>query len=103
MSTREFDIIVYGATGFTGRLVAKYLARSEIRVGLAGRSLEKLREAIRDQIGNDYSQMSRGHLKKDLLDQLSDGHSFELPAKGIGVFWKVASLRSEPSGARRYW
>ncbi len=24
--TREFDIIVYGATGFTGRLVAEYLA-----------------------------------------------------------------------------
>ena len=23
---REFDIIVYGATGFTGRLVAEYLA-----------------------------------------------------------------------------
>ena len=26
-ATREFDIIVYGATGFTGRLVAEYLAQ----------------------------------------------------------------------------
>ena len=25
MSQAEFDIIVYGATGFTGRLVAEYL------------------------------------------------------------------------------
>ena len=24
--TREFDVVVYGATGFTGRLVAQYLA-----------------------------------------------------------------------------
>ena len=25
---REFDIIVYGATGFTGRLVAEYLVET---------------------------------------------------------------------------
>ena len=25
MNTKKFDIIVYGATGFTGRLVAQYL------------------------------------------------------------------------------
>ena len=51
----------------------------EFATSLGMESLEKLRDAIRDQIGNDYGQMSRGHLKKDLLDQLSDGHSFELP------------------------
>ena len=51
----------------------------EFATSMGMESLEKLRDAIRDQIGNDYGQMSRGHLKKDLLDQLSDGHSFELP------------------------
>jgi trans-enoyl reductase len=25
---REFDVIVYGATGYTGRLVAEYLAKA---------------------------------------------------------------------------
>jgi trigger factor len=34
---------------------------------------------MREQIGRDYEQMSRGHMKKDLLDQLSDSHSFDLP------------------------
>ncbi|MGL5838384.1 MAG: saccharopine dehydrogenase family protein [Sphingorhabdus sp.] len=50
--TREFDIIVYGATGYTGRLVAEYLAsRPEVpRWAMAGRSLEKLQE-VRDLIG----------------------------------------------------
>jgi short subunit dehydrogenase-like uncharacterized protein len=48
---REFDIIVYGATGYTGRLVAEYLAA---RVGapkwaMAGRSFAKLEE-VRDLI-----------------------------------------------------
>ncbi len=51
----EFDIIVYGASGFTGRLVAEYLARQygvggQVRWAMAGRSLEKL-TAVRDEIG----------------------------------------------------
>ena len=57
----------------------------EFATALGMESLEKLREAIRDQIGNDYSQMSRGHLKKDLLDQLSDGHSFDLPPAMVSL------------------
>jgi short subunit dehydrogenase-like uncharacterized protein len=49
---REFDIIVYGATGYTGRLVAEYLvSRPEApRWAMAGRSLDKLQE-VRDLVG----------------------------------------------------
>ncbi|HEY1003668.1 MAG TPA: saccharopine dehydrogenase NADP-binding domain-containing protein [Streptosporangiaceae bacterium] len=42
---RELDVVVFGATGFVGRLVAGYLARDapgEVRVGLAGRSQRRL-------------------------------------------------------------
>jgi short subunit dehydrogenase-like uncharacterized protein len=51
----EFDIVVYGASGFTGRLVAEYLAsRSgephDLTWAMAGRSLDKL-AAVRDEIG----------------------------------------------------
>src|SRR6202051_5011762 len=51
----KFDIIVYGATGFTGQLVAEYLARHYAgkdgpKWAMAGRSLEKL-AAVRDAIG----------------------------------------------------
>jgi short subunit dehydrogenase-like uncharacterized protein len=51
MSDREFEIIVYGATGFTGRLVAEYLAAhyAEVKWAMAGRSLTKL-QAVRDEI-----------------------------------------------------
>ncbi len=49
---REFDIVVYGATGFVGKLTADYLARNggDIRVALAGRSPEKLL-AVRQTLG----------------------------------------------------
>lgn len=58
MASRDLDIIVYGATGFTGRLVAEYLAhhykgRADApRWAMAGRSLDKLAE-VRDLIGAD--------------------------------------------------
>ncbi|MDG5489796.1 saccharopine dehydrogenase NADP-binding domain-containing protein [Sphingomonas sp. BGYR3] len=52
--SREFDIIVYGATGFTGQLVAEYLVQHQgdgpIRWAMAGRSLTKLEE-VRSAIG----------------------------------------------------
>jgi short subunit dehydrogenase-like uncharacterized protein len=50
---RELDVVVFGATGFVGRLVADYLARHDgdpVRVGLAGRSQEKL-ERVRADLG----------------------------------------------------
>lgn len=55
MATPEFDIIVYGATGYTGRLVAEYLnthygADDAPKWAMAGRSQEKLEE-VRDLIG----------------------------------------------------
>jgi short subunit dehydrogenase-like uncharacterized protein len=44
--TRELDIVLFGATGFTGRLVADYLAlaakREPLRWAIAGRSHDKL-------------------------------------------------------------
>ena len=50
---RDFDVIVYGATGFTGRLVAEYLVQAypgRGRWAMAGRSAAKL-AGIRDVIG----------------------------------------------------
>ena len=49
--TREFDLVLFGATGFTGRLVAEYLVkkRPALRWALAGRSLDKL-GAVRDEL-----------------------------------------------------
>jgi short subunit dehydrogenase-like uncharacterized protein len=49
---REFDIVLYGATGFVGKLTAEYLARAggDARIALAGRSQDKLR-AVRDTLG----------------------------------------------------
>jgi short subunit dehydrogenase-like uncharacterized protein len=54
-SSSKFDIVVYGATGFTGQLVAEYFAShyrgdKELKWAMAGRSIEKLK-SVRDAIG----------------------------------------------------
>jgi len=51
-SLREFDVVVFGATGYTGMLISECLARNYSRIkhlrwGLSGRSLKKLEEIKR--------------------------------------------------------
>jgi short subunit dehydrogenase-like uncharacterized protein len=50
---RDLDIVVYGATGFAGRLTAEHLAAhapAGVRIGLAGRSKGRLAQ-VRDDLG----------------------------------------------------
>lgn len=59
MTAREFDLVIFGATGFVGGLTAEYIARSApagARIALAGRSADKL-AAVRDALpgaGRDW-------------------------------------------------
>ena len=55
-ASRDLDIVVYGATGFVGRLTAAYLAAhlpTGVAVGLAGRSAGRL-EKVRAELGTDW-------------------------------------------------
>ncbi len=55
MSEAKYDVIVFGATGFTGRLVAEYLeheygqSSEEVKWAMSGRSQQKL-EQVRDEM-----------------------------------------------------
>src|SRR6266545_7315479 len=65
---RELDIVVLGATGFTGALTAEYLAAHRpgaTRWAIAGRNRDKL-EALRDRLGVDVQILGA-----DISDQAS--------------------------------
>jgi saccharopine dehydrogenase (NAD+, L-glutamate forming) len=50
---RDYDIVIFGATGFTGRLTAEYVAErlpADARWAIAGRNAKKL-EGVRDALG----------------------------------------------------
>lgn len=71
MTEREFDIVLLGASGFTGRLVAEYLldkyADSELKWAMAGRNQAKL-ESVR-------SELKGGESIPILLADTSDGEA----------------------------
>ena len=55
---REFDVVVWGATGFTGRLVARYLCTAygvdkTVRWAIAGRNTEKLHQLKEEMVTLD--------------------------------------------------
>jgi short subunit dehydrogenase-like uncharacterized protein len=54
MNERQYDIVLYGASGFTGRQTVKYFAThahlGQTRWAIAGRNREKL-EAVKAQVG----------------------------------------------------
>src|SRR6185503_14360159 len=55
-ANRELDIVVFGATGFVGKLTAEYLAKHApegVKIGLAGRSEEKLAR-VKSELGTDW-------------------------------------------------
>ena len=47
------------------------------KVGLE--SLDDLKGRLKERIESDYKDLSRSHLKRALLDQLDEAHSFDLP------------------------
>ena len=55
MADRDHEIVLFGATGFTGALTAEYLAKHadpQTRWAIAGRNREKL-EQLRDRLGTE--------------------------------------------------
>lgn len=56
MTTRDYDVVLFGATGFTGRLTAAHLARrtagTTVRWAVAGRSRERLEAVVADLPGD---------------------------------------------------
>ncbi len=68
MAERGYDIVVFGATGFTGALTAEYLAAHApcgTRWALAGRNMGKL-EQVRARLGSGAANVPL--LKADVGD-----------------------------------
>jgi short subunit dehydrogenase-like uncharacterized protein len=62
VTTRTYDIVIWGATGFTGRLVVAYMAKTygvdgEVKWAVAGRNAAKLAEVKREVLGADAEKL----------------------------------------------
>jgi len=82
-ANREFDVVVLGATGFTGKLVAAYLLRQygvgqDLNWAIAGRNETKLKE-LRSDLGDAAADL------EILVADSADRHALDALAAGTRV------------------
>ena len=95
--TAQFDVTV--------KDVAKAVTPAlddEFAKGLGVESLDKLRELVKAQIGQEYEGVARQKVKRVLLDELDKAHQFELPPSLVesefeGI-WKQVTEGLERAG-----
>ena len=77
MSEREFDVIVFGASGYTGKLVVEYMGKEygneeSIRWAIAGRNKDKLSSVKKDlNLNERVSIIEVDSTNKDSLDSMT--------------------------------
>ena len=81
----------YGAENLAGKAAEFEVDVTEVRASasveideefaksMGAEDLASMQSMVRDQIGSEYTQISRGRLKRELLDKLSDSADFEVP------------------------
>ena len=77
MSDREFDVVIFGASGYTGKLVAEYMHDQygddqSIKYAIAGRNSEKLLE-LKKELGlnKDIKILEVDSSDLDSLDKMT--------------------------------
>src|SRR3546814_12643921 len=113
MASRDLDIIVYGATGFTGRLVAEYLAHryrgrdDAPKWAMAGRSHAKLAE-VRALIGagEETPLIVADASASASLDAMADSTNAVLTTDGTDHLYGAplvpASAKARPAQSHLY-
>ncbi|KAJ3177493.1 hypothetical protein HDU85_005860 [Gaertneriomyces sp. JEL0708] len=76
-ANRPYDVVVWGATGFTGRLIAEYLAKNgpkDLKFAIAGRSKTKLddvRQDLKSTTGKDLPMIIADSHDEESLDKMT--------------------------------
>ena len=77
MSDRAFDVVIFGASGYTGKLVAEYMQDQygddqSIKYAIAGRNTEKLLEVKKDlKLNEDITILEVDSTDLDSLDKMT--------------------------------
>ena len=98
-SGREHDVIVYGATGFVGKLTAEYLAEhapKDLRIALGGRSREKL-ERTRAELGVEWPLVVADSQDAEAVADLA--RSARVVATTVGPYFKYGKPLLEACAA----
>ncbi|NJC33257.1 trigger factor [Sphingomonas jejuensis] len=98
-----FDITVHEV-----KVAAEGAADDEFAKSLGLTGLDQLKELLKGQIEQEHNNLTRTHMKRKLLDQLADSHSFDVPPSMVDAeftqIWAQleheASHEADPDAAR---
>ena len=98
-----FDLVVKSVSTAGENAIDDQLAKN---LGLE--SLDQLKELLRGQIEQEHNGLTRTHMKRKLLDQLAEGHTFEVPPSMVdaefGQIWAQleheTTHEADPDAAR---
>ncbi|CAB9530072.1 Trans-acting enoyl reductase [Seminavis robusta] len=90
-SNRPYDLIIYGATGFTGQLAAEYVQKHypTLKFALAGRNRSKL-EVVRKQITTGSSSNNEKEIPLLVADAVQDPKALDELAQSTKVIANYA-------------
>ena len=88
----QFDVKVTAV-----RTAGENAADDDFAKSLGLKDLEQLKELIRGQLQQELNQLTRTHMKRQLLDILSDRHDFDVPKSMVEAEYQniLAQLRQE--------
>lgn len=93
----EFDVKVGSVEAPKETVIDDEFAK---KLGLE--SLDKLKETVRERMGQEFGQMTRLKLKRDVLDALDKTYSFELPERLVEAefngIWNALDAEMKRSG-----
>ncbi|MEM1288427.1 MAG: trigger factor [Pseudomonadota bacterium] len=93
----EFDVTVHAVGEPQEAIIDEAFA-----VNLGMESLEKLKEAVKSQLENEFGQKTRMRIKRQLLDALDEAYDFDLPPSLVeqefGGVWKQVTDDLEKAG-----
>ena len=80
---KKFDIIIYGATGFTGQLCVKYLSKNanDINWAIAGRNRDKL-ENLKSELSLNVNIFIANSDDHEALDEITRNTKVVLSTAG---------------------
>ena len=96
---RAHDVVVFGATGFVGRLTAEYLAGHApegVRIALGGRSRERL-EKVRAELGVDWPVVTGDSSDAEAMRALAE--SAKVVATTVGPYARYGTPLVEACAA----
>ncbi|MEQ8357759.1 MAG: trigger factor [Kiloniellaceae bacterium] len=57
----------------------------ELAKSMGAEGLDDLRDKVKERLGQDYDGLSRMRMKREILDQLAEGHDFEVPESMVDL------------------